>query len=203
MSIDKLATDEQECLVMFNRAVEYNDSVAWQFLHQRFRGMMRHWLQQYLVNNGRYWIESYENCIDLAFERVWFAASYKQRIHFESLAAALQYLRVSLISVALDMIRGQKRKEVLSMQQLDLEETLAQESREEAVELWQEIKRVLPDEREQRAAYLLFCCNLKPRQIVQFYPDEFHEVQELYRISRKVFERFRNNAETLRWRLQG
>src|SRR5579884_3614522 len=53
MSIDKLATDEQECLVMFNRAVEYNDSVAWQFLHQRFRGMMRHWLQQYLVGYGK------------------------------------------------------------------------------------------------------------------------------------------------------
>ena len=113
MSIDKLATDEQECLVMFNRALEYNDSVAWQFLHQRFRGMMRHWLQQYLVGNGRYWIESYENCIDLAFERVWFAASYKQRIHFESVAAALQYLRMSLISVALDTLRAKAERSTL------------------------------------------------------------------------------------------
>src|SRR6266700_2833485 len=46
MSFDTKPT-EAEYLAMFNRAVEYNDSVAWQFLQDHFSGMMHYWLRQY------------------------------------------------------------------------------------------------------------------------------------------------------------
>src|SRR5947209_19376402 len=105
MSIDEKALDEQECLTMFNRAIEYNDRVAWQFLYDRLSGVMHSWLRQYVAQDSRYPLESEENCIDLAFERFWYAASYKRHIHFETLAAALGYLRASLGSVVIDIIR--------------------------------------------------------------------------------------------------
>lgn len=203
MSIDEKTLDEQECLTMFNRAIEYNDPMGWQFLHDRFRKVMRSWLGQYFAQDRRYLLESEENCIDLAFERFWYATSYKRHIHFETLAAALDYLRASLSSVVVDIIRAHKRNDLLSIQCSDKSKRLTAESDEEAYELWEEIKKVLPDEREQRAAALLFNCNLKPRQIVQLCSQEFSDVQELYRVRRKVFERFTNNADALRWRLQG
>lgn len=203
MLIDEKVTDEQESLAMFNRAVEGNDSAAWQFLHERFSGMMRCWLRRYFSQEDIYCLESEENCIALALERFWYAASYKQHIHFNSLAAALNYLRASLKSVAVDIIRMNTRCEVLLIPSSDNIEATTGEDSDEASEIWEEIKRVLPDKREQRAAYLLFNCNLKPRQIVQLCPQEFGDVQELYRVRRKVFDRFTTNADTLRWRLQG
>lgn len=203
MSISEKTLDEQECLAIFNRAVEYNDTIAWQTLHERFSGMMRYWLRQSLAQDCWYGVESEENYIALAFERFWYAASHKKHIHFATLAAALDYLRASLRSVAIDIIRTQKRNAAFPIQHSDASEVLVEESYEEASELWEEIKKVLPDEREQRAANLLFNCNLKPRQIVQLRPQEFSDVQELYRVRRKVFERCIQNADSLRWRLQG
>ena len=88
------------------------------------------------------------------------------------------------------------------MQQLDKAEMPAGESSEGAYELWKEIQKALPDEREQRIAYLLFTCNLKPRQVLQLCSQEFSDVQELYRVRKKVFDHFTRNADTLRWRLQ-
>jgi DNA-directed RNA polymerase specialized sigma24 family protein len=202
MSLDEQAT-EAKCLTMFNRAVEYNDSVAWQFLHEHFSGMMHYWLSQYLTRDGKYYLESEENCIALAFERFWYAVSYRQQVHFETLASALEYLRTSLRSVAIDIVRAHKRHDVLSLQCLNKEEVFTREDDKEVFELWEEIKKMLANEREQRAAFLLFNCNLKPRQIVELLPQEFSDVQELYRVRRKVFERFTHNADALRWRLQG
>ncbi len=202
MLLDKKALDEQEYLMMFNRAVEYNDAMAWQILHEHFSGMMHYWLRQCLTHSAGCYLESEENCIALAFERFWYATSFKQHIHFETLAAALYYLRVSIRSVAIDIIRTHKRNEFLSIQQVDTAEMPAEEGREEAYELWQEIQKALPGEREQRIAYLLFNCNLKPRQVIQHCSQEFSDVQELYRVRKKVYDHFTRNADTLRWRLQ-
>jgi hypothetical protein len=194
---------EQECLNMFNRAVEYNDCAAWQFLNEHFSGVMHYWLRKWFPHEDRYCLESDENCIDLAFERFWYAASYKQHIHFDTLVAALSYLQASLRSVAIDIIRTHKRNDILSIEHLRLSETFVKESDDEVLGLWEEIEKVLSNEREKRAAYLLFNCNLKPRQVVQLCPQEFDDVQELYQVRKKVFDRFVSNADTLRWRLQG
>ncbi len=203
MSVDKKALDEQECLVLFKRAVEYNDAMAWQSLHELYSGMMFYWLGQWTSDNGKYCLESKENYVALAFERFWYAASYKRQIRFETLASALGYLRASLKSVAIDIIRTRQHEAILFAQQASEINIAVEESEEDAYELWEEITKVLPNKREQHAAHLLFRCNLKPRQIVQIFPQEFGDVQELYRVRKKVFDRFIKNAKTLRWRLQG
>src|SRR5205085_10083031 len=66
-------------------------------------------------------------------------------------------------------------------------------------ELWDVIRRLLPHQREQRLAYLLFHCGLKPREIVQFCADEFREVQEIYRLRRNIVERLVRNADLIRY----
>jgi hypothetical protein len=204
MAVDKRALDEeQDGLMLFNRAVEYNDPVAWQCLHERYSGIMCYWLGQWVSHNEKYCLESKENYIALAFERFWYAASYKRRVRFETLAGALDYLRASLRSVAIDVLRTRRREDVLSVQQDDWARVSVEEDEEETYELWEEITKILPDERELRIAHLIFRCNLKPRQIVQLFPREFDNVQELYRVRKKIFDRFVHNATLLRWRLQG
>ncbi len=69
-------------------------------------------------------------------------------------------------------------------------------------EVWEVLQTMLSNEREQRLAYLLFYCGLKSREIVRFCPQEFRDVQEIYRTRRSIMERLLRNADQLRWRLE-
>jgi hypothetical protein len=48
---------------------------------------------------------------------------------------------------------------------------------------------MLPNEREQRVAYLLFHCGLRPGDIVRLFPQEFSDLQEISRVRHTVIER--------------
>jgi DNA-directed RNA polymerase specialized sigma subunit len=75
------------------------------------------------------------------------------------------------------------------------------EETDEGQELWEVIGRLLPNEREQRLAHLLFHCGLKAREIVRHCPGEFSDVREVYQLRRTLLERLRRNADQIRWRL--
>jgi hypothetical protein len=57
-----------------------------------------------------------------------------------------------------------------------------------AGELWKTIQEILPDVRIQRLAYLLFHCDLRPREIVHFCSEEFNDLQEIYRLYQDILE---------------
>src|SRR5260370_398807 len=71
---------------------------------------------------------------------------------------------------------------------------------QEESEAWEVIRTLLPDEHERRLAYLLYHCGLKPREIIHYCPQEFSEVQEIYRLRRNIMERLVGNADRIRWR---
>ncbi len=68
-------------------------------------------------------------------------------------------------------------------------------------ELWDILKGILPNQREQRLAYLLFQCGLKPREIVHVCSPEWSSVQEIYVLRRTIMERVLRKVDFLRWRL--
>jgi len=70
---------------------------------------------------------------------------------------------------------------------------------DEGQAVWEGIQRLLPDEREQQAAYLLFHCGLKPEEIVRCCPGAFSDVQELARLRRNIMERLLGYADHLHW----
>jgi hypothetical protein len=59
-----------------------------------------------------------------------------------------------------------------------------------SAEVWELLKRMLLDVREQRMAYLLFHCGLGPQEIVSCYSKEFSDVSEISRLRRTIMERF-------------
>jgi hypothetical protein len=66
---------------------------------------------------------------------------------------------------------------------------------------WDIIKDLLSNERERRLAYLAYHCNLKPRELVRNYPEEFSNIQEIYRLTGNILERFMRNRDQSCWRL--
>ena len=55
-------------------------------------------------------------------------------------------------------------------------------------ELWEMLRNMLPNTREQRLAYLLFHCALKPKEILHLFPREFQDVQEINVLRRSIIE---------------
>jgi hypothetical protein len=68
-------------------------------------------------------------------------------------------------------------------------------------ELWEAIKGLLAGTKEKRVAYLLFHCNLKPREIVRHCPGEFRGEAEIYSLKRNIMERLLRNLSQIRWKL--
>jgi len=79
----------------------------------------------------------------------------------------------------------------------------AVEDLEEGLDMWDIIQSLLANERERRVAYLLFHCNLRPREIVRRCAPEFTDVQEIYHLRRNIMERLLRDSEQIRWNLDG
>jgi hypothetical protein len=103
------------------------------------------------------------------------------------LAAALCYLRSCLNGAIVDTLRSYSRAKEVSLPEPGLlDEPAIEYSEEEGQGLWETIQGMITNEHERRLAYLLFHCNLKPRDIVRLCPQEFSEVREVYRLRRKT-----------------
>ena len=188
-------------LELLRRAIRQSDQEAWVWVQHCFGGMVRGWLRRHPQREVACRLESEENYVAQAFERFWQATASNQRVQFRTLAAALQYLHASLNGAILDMLRAYARPgEVPLSGPGEPGEPLVEDDTENS-EAWESLHMLLINPREQRVAYLLFYCGLKPREIIRFCPQEWSDVQEIYRLRRNIIERLLRNADYLRWRL--
>jgi integrase len=56
-------------------------------------------------------------------------------------------------------------------------------------QFWERLQKLLPDDREQRLAYLLYHCGLRPAEIVHLCPQEWSDVQEVIRLRAIILRR--------------
>jgi hypothetical protein len=195
-------SQDQEGLELFQRALAQHDDEAWNLLVERFHGLVLAWVRNHSRHEIAYHYHNPEYYAALAFERFWQATARNRSLRFASLESALSYLKASLNGAILDTLRTYSRPEVplpepgawYPMELTSEDSTFEQD-------LWDIIKNLLPAPREQRVAYLLFYCGLKPREIVHFCQDEFPEVREVHRLRRNIVERLLRQADTIRWRL--
>jgi hypothetical protein len=189
--------NEKYCLELFRRATAQRDPLAWEALQQCLHEIVLCWVRRHPQREVACRFDSEGNYVACAFARFWLATIYRQQVEFNTLAAALSYLRASVHGAMLDALRTYSRPQEIALP--DAEEAGA-EQQTEGGELWEVIRNLLPDGREQRVAYLLFYCGLKPREIIHYCPQEFSDVQEIYRLRRHIIERLLRNAARIRWR---
>jgi hypothetical protein len=194
-------TDEYG-LALLRRAIVRGDQEAWAWIQHCFGGLVRGWLRRHPQREIAGRLESEENYVAQAFERFWQATTLSQRVEFNSLTSALQYLHASLNGAILDTLRAYARPGEVSLPEPGEPGEPYEEDVTESSEVWEGLQTMLLNEREQQLAYLLFHGGLKPRQIVRFRPQEFGDVQEIYRMRRNMMERLLRNVDQLRWRLR-
>jgi hypothetical protein len=188
-------------LELLHRAITQKDQEAWTWMQHCFGGMVHDWVRRHPQKAVACRLESEENYVAQAFERFWHATAYNRQLEFRSLAVALQYLRASVSGAILDTLRMYQRLEEVSLPDSGALGEPAIEDETFSSELWDILKGILPNPREQRLAYLLFQCGLKPREIVQFCSQEWNYVQEIYSVRRTIMDRVLRKVDIMRWRL--
>ncbi len=199
-------SDDRYCLEIFRRAMSQRDHYAWDVLQQNFSELVMGWMHRHPYHEAACRIEREENYVARAFARFWRATVNNPQLEFVSLAAALRFLYASLNGAIIDELRASRPKEV-SLDAAASDESRTFSRQRELVtpepdddgEVWQIIESMLPNERERRAAFLLYYCNLKPRDIVRYCVDEFDNVQEIYRLRRNILQRLQRNRDRFRW----
>lgn len=193
--------DNRYSLELFHRAMLQNDQDAWAWLQVCFNEMVLGWIRRHPSRETASRFESEENYVAQAFERFWQATAYNQKLEFNTLAAALHYLRASLNSVILDTLRVYLRPKEAPLPEPGFPGEPLAEDREDTSELWELIQDMLPHAREKRLGYLLYYCGLKPRDVVRYCPQEFSDVREVYGLRRNIVGRLLRNMDQIRWRL--
>src|SRR5260370_18593161 len=138
------------------RATIGRDPEAWASLQQCLADEVRSWVRGHPSWEVAVRLESEEHYVAQAFERFWWATTQSQQIQFRTVAAALQYLRASLYGGLIDTMRAYVRpKEIPLPEPSESGEPWAEDG-SEGQEFLEVIRRVLPNQRDQRMASLLF-----------------------------------------------
>jgi hypothetical protein len=183
---------------LLRRATVQGNQEARMWVRHCFKELVLNWLQQHPRRVAACRLESEEYFVTQAFERFWLATTANQRMEISTLASALQYLRASLLGTILDSLRGYSQPVEISSPDLAESGELRREDETFGSEVRGILKTLLPNQREQRLAYLFFNCGLKPKEIVRFCPQEFNDVREVYRLRSTITERLLQNAHLLR-----
>jgi hypothetical protein len=182
---------------LLRRATVQGDQEARMWVQHCFKELVLNWLQLHPRRVAACRLESEESFVTQAFERFWLATTSNQRMEFCTLAFALQYLCASLLGTILDRLRGYSQPVEISSPDPAESGELRGGDETSGSEVWGILNTLLPNQREQRLAYLFFYCGLKPKEIVRFCPQEFNDVSEVYRLRRTITERLLRNAHLL------
>jgi hypothetical protein len=188
-------------LELLRRAIVQGEEEAWIGVNHCFNALVRAWLRRHPKRDVALRLDSEENFVAQTFERFWQATALTRHVEFNTLAAALQYIRASLNGVILDTIRGYAQSREVLLSEIGEAREPKTEHSTDRIDIWDALQAMFSDEREKRLAYLLFHCGLKPREIMRYCPQEWTDVHEIYRLKRNIMERLLRNADQLRWQL--
>ena len=176
-------SDEMPVLELVRHMRVHGDQAARVEVEQYLGKVVLTWLRCHPSREAAWSYEGEEHYVALAFERFWHIVVQGQAT-CETLAEVLVCLRASLHGAILEVLRVSSRPDM--------------EDHPDSSEIWDRLQALLPNRREQRLAYLLYHCGLGPLEIVRLCPQEWSDVQEIYRLRRNILERLLNNANQLR-----
>jgi hypothetical protein len=182
---------EKYSLELLHRATVQGNNEARAYMKLCLGDLVLHWLQLHPHRGEVCKLEKEAHYVDITFERFWKSAGFRQQVEFNSLIGVLQFLKSCLNGVLLDSRRACLRSQAIPAKA----EGLQIESNFLSNKVWDTFQKVIPNGYEQRLAYLLFDCGLKPREIARFYPREYSDVHEISHMRSSLMNRVVHNAD--------
>lgn len=187
-------------LQLLRRAIAHGDQEAWAAFQRCLEETVLTWLHEHPNREAACRRMCEKDLVVQAFERFRQAAGQAQ-MAFETPAWVLVYLRASLHGAILDTLRILSRPNEVSRPVLGQAGEPRTEDQMDSNEIWKVLQILLPSAREQRLAYLLYHCGLGPQEILHCCPQEWSDLQEIYRLQRNIVGRFLHHADAMRCRL--
>lgn len=189
--------DERYGLELLRRATMEGDLEACEWVQRCFQEMVRGWLRRHPSRIAALCFESEENYVELTFGRFWQATTLTRKVEFKTLVTALQYLQAILNGAILDTLRAFTRPKEVPLKDLGDAGEPSGEDQVDSDEAWRMLQLMVPDQHERRLAYLLFHCGLKPIEIAHVCPQEWGDVQEIYRLRCSILDRLLRKTDQL------
>ncbi|GAC1385032.1 MAG: hypothetical protein NVSMB33_13880 [Ktedonobacteraceae bacterium] len=195
---DEATYSEQYAVATFSRALLQRDIHAWQEVQQIYRATVLGWLRSHPTKEAVNSSGNEEDFVALTFEHLWLTSATHQAPHFSTQAAVLRYLQANLNAVLVDTLRTSLQLPELPATIHSLAKSYVEEIITHSSSASRETPQaLLPHLREQRLAYLLYHCGLKPEEIVHYCPQEFSNVQEISRLRRHILAQLLRNCSTV------
>jgi hypothetical protein len=172
---------------LLHHAITHGDLQAWAAFQQSLEETILSWLHGHPGSEAACRLQSEHHFVALAFEGLRQAALQRQ-VAVETLSEVLVFLRASLNGAILETLRVSERPGAVSSIWPD------EEDRPDRSEFWVRLQARLSNRREQRLAYLLYHCGLKPADIVQCCPQEWSDVHEVTRLRHVILKRLMNES---------
>jgi hypothetical protein len=166
----------------------HGDLQAWVAFQQSLEELLLTWLHKHPGREAACYLQSEQHFVAQAFERLR-QATIQGQVSCEFFSEVLVFLSASLNGAILETLRDSKRAGAVSSIGPDAEDHL------DRGELWDMLQARLSNQREQRLAYLLYHCGLKPAEIVRGLPQEWSDVQEVARLRRSILARLMRGPE--------
>ena len=180
---------EKYSIELLRRAIVQGEEEARVCIERCFSEQVLSWFSCHPNRETASEIDREENYVAQTFERFWQATALTQHIEFNSLAGAVRYLRACLNGAMIDALRTYSRSQKIPLPDPRESGERRIENKVESNDVWDRLTKVIPNGKEQRLAYLLFQCGLKPRQIMLFCPQEFRDVQHINRLRSNMMNR--------------
>ncbi len=184
--------NDQYWVELLRRATAQRDGAARRVMLHHLGQVVRSWIGCHPSRDRASQLESEAYYVAQTCERFW-RAIIQQEVASKRLSGipeALLYVRACLNGMILDTLRGATAYSTgISLPGPTGSGELVGKGHEDSQAVWESICEMLPNEREQRVAYLLFHCGLRPGDIVRLFPQEFSDLQEISRVRHTVIER--------------
>jgi len=170
------------------RAIVEGEQNARLCLQQYLGDVVLGWLRQHPRRETVYYLGNEEYYVAATFERFWQLA-FDRQLEFSTFDSVMPYLRLSLNEAILDKLRTSSRPKEVQLPQPDFLRKQQMEDETSCNGVWERFQKDLRNVHEQRLAYLLFHCGLKPREIIHHCSLEFCDVCEINRLRLHIMER--------------
>lgn len=187
---------ERYCIELLRRATLQGNQDAWKIVQEFLSETVRGWISQHPRKEEACRLESEETYVDQAFAR-FYLLIVSQQTEFSQLSAALQYLKVCLSGVILKRVRACSRPGAIPLPTADDTHESTVVSETDTVIVWNILCQSCKSTCEQRLAYLLFQCGLKPGDIVNSYPQEFTGVRAIARVRHAILKQLLQHVNCL------
>jgi len=183
------------CLELLRRMTVEDNLEAREIVQKCLSETVRGWIEHHPGSTIAADLDNEERYMAQTFAR-FYRAIVSKRVDFGCLFDVLQCLKAILNSVILDMLRNYSRPHKIPISHTgDTEASATIHSKNS--EVWENLKKGLSDAREQRMAFLLFNCGLSPYDIVQSFPEEFLDGEEIARLRQRMIKQLLCNGISL------